>query len=40
MAIVDKEYTFSVNRYNQPVTLTDKNAIGTRLMTLIMMEPG
>lgn len=40
MAIVDKEYTFSVNRFNQPVTLTDKNAIGTRLMTLIMMEPG
>ena len=40
MGIVDKEYTFGVNKFKKPNSVTDGNAIGTRLMELIMMEPG
>ena len=40
MGIVDKEYTFSVNKFKKPNSVTEGNAIGTRLMELIMMEPG
>ena len=40
MGIVDKEYTFGVNKFKKPNSVTEGNAIGTRLMELIMMEPG
>ncbi len=40
MSIVDKEYTFGVNKFNKPNSVTGDTAIGTRLMELIMMEPG
>lgn len=40
MAIKNREYTFGVNEYNKPVELNGQHAIGTRLMELIMMEPG
>jgi hypothetical protein len=40
MAIMNREYAFDINRYKKPVTLEDESAIGARLMTLIMMEPG
>jgi len=40
MGIQNKEYTFSVNSFNKPNVVEDKQAIASRLMTLIMMEPG
>jgi hypothetical protein len=40
MSIKNKEYVFSVDKFNKPTNVTGKNAIGTRLMELIMMEPG
>lgn len=40
MSIKDKEYTFGVNKFKKPNSVTEGNAIGTRLMELIMMEPG
>ena len=40
MSIVNKEYTFGVNKFKKPNSVTEGNAIGTRLMELIMMEPG
>ena len=40
MGIVDKEYTFGINKFKKPNSVTNGNAIGTRLMELIMMEPG
>lgn len=40
MSIKNKEYSFGVDRFNKPIVLKDKEAIGTRLMELIMMEPG
>lgn len=40
MSIVNREYTFGVDEYNKPVILNGQSAIGTRLMELIMMEPG
>lgn len=40
MSIKNREYSFSVNRFNKPVVVKDHDAIGTRLMELIMMEPG
>lgn len=40
MAIKNKEYCCSVDRLNRPVVMTGNDAIGTRLMNLIMMEPG
>ena len=36
MGIVDKEYTFGVNTFKKPNSVTNGNAIGTRLMELIM----
>lgn len=40
MSIKNREYTFGVDNYNKPNCVTGNNAIGTRLMELIMMEPG
>ena len=40
MSIVNKEYTFGVNKSKKPNSVTEGNAIGTRLMELLMMEPG
>lgn len=40
MGIVDKEYTFGVNKFSRPNSVVGDVAIGTRLMELIMMEPG
>ena len=40
MAIVNKEYSFGVNSFNRPATVSGQNAIGARLMELITMEPG
>ena len=38
--IKNNEYICSVNRFNRPVVLYDTEAIGQRLMELIMMNPG
>lgn len=38
--IKNKEYSFSVNNFKKPVSVDGNLAIGTRLMELIMMEPG
>lgn len=40
MSIKNREYTFGVDRFKQPNAVTGDTAIGTRLMELIMMEPG
>lgn len=40
MSIQNKEYTFGVNSFNKPNVVEGKDAIASRLMTLIMMEPG
>ena len=35
-----KEYEFSVNNFNQPVVLKDKDAIYINLIRLFLLEPG
>ena len=40
MSIKNRECSFSVDKFNKPVVVNDQVAIGTRLMELIMMEPG
>ena len=40
MGIVDREYSFGIDRFNNPNVINGKDAIGTRLMELMMMEPG
>lgn len=40
MAIKNREYTFGVTNFKHPKVLIDSDAIGVRLMELIMMEPG
>lgn len=40
MSIKNREYSFGVDKFNKPIVLKDTKAIGTRLMELIMMEPG
>ena len=40
MSIKDREYSFGVDSFNKPVVVEGKDAIGMRLMQLIMMEPG
>lgn len=40
MGIKNKEYTFGVNSFNRPNSVEGQEAIASRLMTLIMMEPG
>lgn len=38
--IMNKEYSFTVNNFRKPATVTGQNAVGVRLMELITMEPG
>ena len=40
MSIENKEYSFGVNSFNKPRVVLGKSAIGSRLMELMMMEPG
>jgi hypothetical protein len=40
MSIKDKEYSCSSNEFNITKSLKGNDAIGARLMELIMMEPG
>lgn len=40
MAIVNKEYLFSINQFNEPDKVTGQKAIGLLLARLIMMDPG
>ena len=40
MSIKDKEYSFSVNNFKKPATVSGQNAVGVRLMELMTMEPG
>ena len=40
MSIKDKEYSCSINEFNLPKSVNGNDAIGARLMELIMMEPG
>lgn len=38
--IKDKTYLISVDQYNKPEVITDKEAIGIQLYRLILLEPG
>ena len=38
--VKNREYLCSVNNFNRPVVINDTQAIGYRLMELIMMDPG
>lgn len=40
MSILNKVYSCSINNMNKPVVIMGTDAIGSRLMNLIMMEPG
>ena len=40
MSIKNREYSFSVDSFNKPIVIEGNDAIGTKLMQLIMMEPG
>lgn len=40
MSIIDKEYACGINKLKKPITVQGNDAVGTRLMTLFMMEPG
>lgn len=40
MAIKEREYLFSVNKFNEPEVLTKQRAIGMLLVRLILLEPG
>lgn len=40
MSIKNREYTFGVDKFNKPNVVEGKVAIGSKLMMLIMMEPG
>jgi hypothetical protein len=40
MSVKNVEYSFGVDNFKKPVKLKDNDAIGARLMELIMMEPG
>lgn len=40
MSIKNKEYAFTINALKRPASVKDYDAIGARLMELIMMEPG
>lgn len=40
MSIKNREYSFGVDKFNKPTVVKNEAAIGTRLMELIMMEPG
>lgn len=40
MSIVNKEYLYSIDSLKKPRSVTEKNAIGLRLMELLMLNPG
>ena len=40
MSIKNREYTFGINKFKMQNVVTGDAAVGTRLMELIMMEPG
>lgn len=40
MSTAYKEYTLSVDSFNQPKAINDRNAIGIMLIRLILLEPG
>lgn len=40
MAVHQKEYTLTVNDFNNPAVATGKEAIGLLLMRLILLQPG
>lgn len=40
MAIKQREYLLTTNRFKEPIQIEGKQAIGFLLMRLIMMEPG
>lgn len=40
MAIKQREYLLTTDKFKEPSQLTGKNAVGLLLMRLIMMEPG
>lgn len=40
MAIMQREYLLTTNKFKEPSVVTGSNAIGLLLMRLIMMEPG
>ena len=40
MAVKQREYLFSVNKFNEPEKVEGKNAIALVLVRLIMLDPG
>lgn len=40
MAIKEREYLFSVNKFNEPEVLKNHRAIGMLLFRLILLDPG
>jgi hypothetical protein len=40
MSVKRKEYLFSVNDFNEPQVITDRDAVGLLLVRLIMLDPG
>jgi hypothetical protein len=38
--IEDREYLFSTDSFNRPVTVEKESAVGIRLLELLMMDPG
>lgn len=40
MAIKEREYLFSVDKFNKPVVYNQKRAIGLLLTRLILLDPG
>ena len=40
MALKRKEYLLTVDQYNKPFTVTDKEAIALNLVRLILLNPG
>lgn len=40
MAIKEKEYLFSVDRFNKPEVVTKHRAVGLLLIRLILLDPG
>lgn len=40
MAVRNREYLFSTNQYNEPVSVDGKSAIALLLIRLILLDPG
>lgn len=40
MPIMHREYLESVNKFREPAKVDGKNAVGLRIMELLLMEPG